>query len=120
MKQLSLRLSIRRVIPMFTVLSLAIAIENAQAADWTTAGISIIRIDSGTDGNLVLVDKPFTEGCAISSLGRIDDTSPNINRIVALATAAMISSLKVQFYVNGCITGAGSMVAKITDIRVSR
>lgn len=93
---------------------------NASAATWTQAGITITRVDSGTDGNLIVGDQSFTESCGYASIGRIDPNSPDLNRIMSLAMMALSTGMKVQFFVNGCIGSGGSTAGKITDIRLSK
>jgi hypothetical protein len=82
---------------------------------WTGAGIGILSMGSGSDGNLIFADTAFAESCPESNTLRIDDSQPNLNRIWTLASMAMASGWKVQFYLSGTCLGRG---AEVTDIRV--
>jgi len=85
------------------------------AAGWTSTGIGILSMGSGSDGNLIFIDTAFAEGCPEASTVRVDDAQPNLSRILALASLALASGLKVQFYLTGTCLGRGG---EVTDIRV--
>lgn len=98
---------------------------DASAGQWYPAPVSpmlVTQVASGTDGNLVWTDTGLgnSEGCADNTHGRIDDSSPNLQRILALATAALAGGLKLQVWISGCLSSGGSTVPKITDIRIAR
>jgi hypothetical protein len=82
---------------------------------WTGTGIGILSMGSGSDGNLIFTDTSFAEGFPESNTLRVDDSQPNLNRIWTLASMAIASGWKVQFYLSGTCLGRG---AEVTDIRV--
>jgi hypothetical protein len=91
---------------------------HAQAqAGWTAGGATIVQLGSGSDGNVIWTNATFFDCGAGPSVVRIDDTSPNLNRIWALAIAAQLSNSKVQFFLSGGCLGYG---AKATDIRIAK
>jgi len=105
-----------RILTTLVVGGILIASAPAGAAGWTSGGIGVLTLASGTDGNLIFTDATFAEGCVSTNAVRVDDSSPNLSRIWALAMMALASNLKVQFYLSGGCLGTG---AKATDIRVT-
>jgi len=104
---------------VFLYLSILLILAVSQqsfAGNWTGSGIKITRLASGTDGNLITTNTDLNTTCTWSGTGRIDDASPNLDRILSLALTAYVSGFGVQFYVDGC-KGLG---AKITDIRITK